>query len=488
MQAGTTTTIGPAAGPLLRTAGRPAATHAAPASVTGAEQGDRPPESRPEGLDGPGLRADSPAISLVEFPLTDTASAAPLSRGADGILRYGNLSPALTELLDLQVHAFANREAVVEVGGGRLTYRELWHSASRVAGGLQEHGIGYGDRVAVHMPPGVRWVQAFLGALLSGAVPVLVHHGLPGGLAEKVIADSDADFVLGSAERGCGATRGGGAWSADLPDGAAFIDDGAALNDLALLCYTEGSGANEMPTGVELTNENLLSAIRSMVAALDLPTDGMHNLVLQPLAHAGGCVDQLLPTFAVGGTVVLAQGGAGVARAIAGERVDTVAANTRILAGLLPELAAGRAGGLPTDRVVRISRSDQRIPTAGSAAADAAGPDFAAELCQVFPSARQWSVWGATETSGIGLALGPTAGPVGGVDGTVLGFPFGGTELALCGPRAAAGHGELLCRGPNVSRRYWKDPQRTADRFTGTWFHTGDQVSIGRDGMVRRSA
>lgn len=483
MQAGTTTTIGPTAGPLLRTT-------AGPAAGTAAEGGDRTAQSRPRSLEGPCRRADPPAISLVEFPQADTSSAAPLSRGADGILRYGNLSPALTELLDLQVHAFANREAVVEVGGGRLTYRELWHSASRVAGGLQEHGIGYGDRVAVHMPPGVRWVQAFLGALLSGAVPVLVHHGLPSRAAEQVIVDSDADFVLGSRQRGCGATRGDGPWSPELPDGAAFIDDGAALNDLALLCYTDGAGANELPTGVELTNENLLSAIRSMVAALDLPTDGMRNLVLQPLAHAGGCVDQLLPTFAVGGTVVLAQGAGGVARAIAGEGVDTVAANTRILAGLLPELAAGRAGGLPTERVIRISRSDQRAGTADGDAAEAtgAGPDFAAQLCRVFPSARQWSVWGATETSGIGLALGPTAGPVGGVDGTLLGFPFGGTELALCGPRAASGHGELLCRGPNVSRRYWKDPQRTADRFTGTWFHTGDQVSIGRDGLVRRSA
>lgn len=460
MQAGTTTIIGPVAG---------ADAHR-----------DGPVAQTSRGFSGPAPDSAGTATTLVEFHIADHGSAAPLSRGADGVLRYGNLSPALTELLDLQVHAFANRDAVVEVGVGRLTYRELWHSASRVAGGLQEHGIGYGDRVAVHMPPGVRWVQAFLGALLSGAVPVLVHDGLPGGLAEQVIADAEADFVLGSAQRGCGATRGGGQWSTDLPDGAAFIDDGAALNDLALLCYTDGAGAGQPPTGVELTNENLLSAIRSMVAALDLPTEGLRNLVLHPLAYAGGCVDQLLPTFAVGGTVVLAHGAAGVARAIATEKVDTVAASAPLLAGLLPELAAGRAAGLPTDRVVRISTADQR-PVA-------AAPGVTQELCEVFPSARQWSVWGATETSGIGLALGPTAGPAEGVDGTVLGFPFGGTELALSGPRAASGQGELLCRGPNVSRRYWNDPQRTADRFTGTWFHTGDQVSIGRDGLVRRSA
>lgn len=56
------------------------------------------------------------------------------------------------------------------------------------------------------------------------------------------------------------------------------------------------------------------------------------------------------------------------------------------------------------------------------------------------------------------------------------------------GPRAAADHGELLCRGPNVTPRYWNDPQTTQSRFTGSWFHTGNQVSIDADGLVRRAA
>ncbi|PXX68890.1 acyl-CoA synthetase (AMP-forming)/AMP-acid ligase II [Nocardia tenerifensis] len=410
---------------------------------------------------------------LVEYPLTrPCAPDNPLARGADGVLRYGNLTPALTELLDLQVHAFSTREAVVEVGGPRLTYRELWHSASRIAGGLQEHGIGYGDRVAVHMPTGVRWVQAFLGALLSGAVPVLVHDGLPDAVAERVIADSSADFVLGR-----DIARG-----ADLPDGAAYIDDGAALGDLALLSYTSGTPHSATaPKGVELTNENLLSAIRSVVSALDLPTDGLRNLVLLPLAHASGCVDQLLPTFAVGGTVVLARDGRGLAEAVVSERIDMVSATPRIFAGLLPELAALHDDGVRTGDIVRISKAWHR---GERAVAPAAPADLAAELREMFPAARQWSIWGATETSGIGLAV-DDAASVPDV-GAVLGFPFGGTELALWGPQAQAGHGELLCRGPNVCPRYWNDPTTTAARFTGTWFHTGDQVTIDADGLVRR--
>lgn len=417
---------------------------------------------------------------LVEYPQSrragsscagstnDGRSEDPLARAADGILRYGNLTPALTELLDIQVHTFAAREAVVEIGGPRLTYRELWYSASRIAGGLQEHGIGYGDRVAVRLPVGARWVQAFLGALLSGAVPVLVPDGLPDAVAERVIGDACIDFVLDGGGRAAG-------YGEAMPDAAAFIDDGASLGELALLCYTSpclGTG----PRGVELTNENLLSAIRSVVGALELPTDGLRNLVLLPLAHASGCVDQLLPTFAVGGTVVLTPDRSAVPEALVAERIDMVSATPRIFAGLLPGLA-----GLRVERVRQICSAGHRAELA--AADPAACEAVSASLREVFPAARQWSVWGATETSGIGLARDDDSS---GRD--TLGFAFGGTELALCGPRADAGQGELLCRGPNVTPRYWNDPQTTESRFTGTWFHTGNQVSIDDDGLVRQAA
>ncbi|WP_280340226.1 class I adenylate-forming enzyme family protein [Nocardia neocaledoniensis] len=404
-----------------------------------------------------GQNENEQGATIIEFPAKGAAGR--LTRGSDGILRYGDLNPALTELLDLRVHSFTGREAVVEVGGPRLTYRELWHSASRIAGGLQDHGIGYGDRVAVHMPTSARWVQAFLGALLSGAVPVLVPDTLPAAIAERVIADSRADFVLGP--------------DGPLPDSAAYIDDGAALADPALLCYTGTAARQPVPTGVELTNENLLSAVSSVVGALDLPADGLRNLMLLPLAHASGCVDQLLPTFAVGGTVVLAPRPHRLADVLAAERIDTVSATPRILAGLLPELLGSGAGR----GVRRISKACHR----SERAAAAAPASLTAALRAQFPAARQWSVWGATETSGIGLMVDDTDRAE---SGSTLGFAFGGTELALAGPQAPAGRGELLCRGPNVSRRYWNDPDASAVRFSGTWFHTGNLVSIDSDGLV----
>ena len=57
-----------------------------------------------------GQSEHEPGATIIEFPAH--AAAGRLTRGSDGILRYGDLSPALTELLDLRVHAFTGREAL----------------------------------------------------------------------------------------------------------------------------------------------------------------------------------------------------------------------------------------------------------------------------------------------------------------------------------------------------------------------------------------
>ncbi|MCX5043700.1 long-chain fatty acid--CoA ligase [Aldersonia sp. NBC_00410] len=388
----------------------------------------------------------------VEYPLLGASRNGSVTRGPDGVLRYGDLSPALTELLDVRVHRYANRVAVVEIGGPSLTYRELWGSAARIAGGLNSRGIGYGDRVGIRLDNGARWVQAFLGALLSGAVPVPVNDRPGCGDAAYVLDDSAVDFVLDD----------------DMPDATAFIDDGASLGEVALLCYTNGTHGR--PKGVELSNENLLSTIESVVDTLGLVNTGMRNLMMVPLAHASGCVDQLLPTLAVGGTVVIPSefGADALVRALRQEQVDVVATT----ADVLRDLCTDR---VPTDaRVTTVCCSGGALTAAQ-----------AQRVGRVFPAASQWSVWGATETSGIGLALSglcPDDRP------GFVGAPFGGTELALLGPDAEHGVGELLCRGPNVTRGYWNNPEATAQSFTGNWFHTGDQVEIDRNGFVRLTA
>ena len=68
--------------------------------------------------------------------------------GSDGIKRYTGLSQNLITLLRATVEAAGDVEALVELSGERVTYRQLWDRATRVAGGLRAKGVSAGDRVA----------------------------------------------------------------------------------------------------------------------------------------------------------------------------------------------------------------------------------------------------------------------------------------------------------------------------------------------------
>ena len=55
-------------------------------------------------------------------------------------------------------------------------------------------------------------------------------------------------------------------------------------------------------------------------------------------------------------------------------------------------------------------------------------------------------------------------------------------------PCAVDENGELLVRGDNVFKGYWRKPEKTKEEFTDDgWFKTGDIASIGQDGYVRIS-
>ena len=42
--------------------------------------------------------------------------------------------------------------------------------------------------------------------------------------------------------------------------------------------------------------------------------------------------------------------------------------------------------------------------------------------------------------------------------------------------------GELLIRGPQVMKAYWKQPEESAEALAGGWFHTGDIAQMDAEG------
>ncbi|MCD2195234.1 AMP-binding protein [Actinomycetospora endophytica] len=381
----------------------------------------------------------------------DTAG---ITRGADGVARYDRLAPSIVAMVRASVERRPDVEAVVEVGGDRVTYGELWDRAAAVAGGLVLDGVRRGDRVASLLPAGLDWVVGFLGTLLAGAVAVPVNTRFAPPEIEHVLADSGATAVL----------RAG----SPLPSGHPEALDDLVPSDLAAIFYT--SGTTGRPKGARTTHGNFLANVETAIRVIGFDRaegPSVRNLVSVPLFHVTGCNSQLLVQLGLGGTTVVLptfERGTFV-RTIVEERIDTIVSVPAIY-------------GLTLVRAdIDADLSHVRRVTYGGAPI---APALVRRLAERLPRARLGNGFGLTETSSIATFL-PHEYAADHAD--AVGFAAPVVDLALAGADDA-GVGELLVRGPNVVDGYWAAPEATASTFLDGWLHTGDLARVD-DGIVR---
>jgi acyl-CoA synthetase (AMP-forming)/AMP-acid ligase II len=67
-----------------------------------------------------------------------------------------------------------------------------------------------------------------------------------------------------------------------------------------------------------------------------------------------------------------------------------------------------------------------------------------------------------------------------------LGLVLPGQEVRISGSRGedlpAGESGEIVVRGPNVMKEYFRDPDATARTLRDGWLHTGDRGHVDADG------
>src|SRR5262249_2921854 len=242
-------------------------------------------------------------------------------------------------------------------------------------------------------------------------------------------------------------------------------------DDIALFLHT--SGTTSRPKGVPLSHTNLLASAANVVATYAL-TSADVSLCVMPLFHVHGLVASTLATLCSGGTVIVPP------------RFSASA--------FWPSVTAHRATwytAVPTIHQVLLIRADEdQAPVPGTSSlrfirscSSALAPATMAGLEARF-GCPVLEAYGMTEAAHQ-MASNPLPpeprrpGSVGrGTGVQVAIMDDTGTLLP------AGSQGEVVIKGPNVTRGYHNNPEANAAAFTNGWFRTGDQGILDVDGYL----
>ena len=375
----------------------------------------------------------------------------------------------LHETLVASAERVPEREAVV-AGAERLTYAELRERALRLAGALQELGVGRGDRVAIYMDNSAGAATAIYAAMLAGGVFVVVNPQTKEDKLLYVLDDCEAAVLLteGALTRTAVAAAAAApsvkaVIAAVAPEGVEGVLDfedvvasaapgprpaGTIPLDLAALIYT--SGSTGFPKGVMMTHGNMVFAAGSIAQYLRLGADERILGVL-PLAFDYGLY-QLLMAVLRGGTLVLERSFAFPAQTVKRVQEEEITVFPGVPTVYATLLSMRRGMDFELGSVRRVTNTAAALPAT-----------FHAEMRRIFPNALIFAMYGLTECKRVCylepelLERKPTS----------VGRAIPGTETMVLredGTPVEPGEtGILHVRGPHVMVGYWRKPEQTAE-------------------------
>jgi len=418
-----------------------------------------------------------------------------------------------------------------------ITYEELGEQVRNVARGLLEMGVGQGEKVGIFSANRPEWTIADYGILSVGAVSVPIYATNTAKQAQYIINDAEIRIIfVGGAEQyekimtffedspylkkiivfdGNVVRDGkGGAVSFRdfIKEGRASKKDGelekrienASIDDLATLIYT--SGTTGEPKGVMLHHSNFYHSFLAHDERLDV-SDRDVSMCFLPLSHV---FERAWSYFALdkGMTIAYCDDTSRIVEYLQEVKPTVMCAVPRfyekIYSAVFEKLEtappkkkklfhwAVRTG----EEVYKLKKEREKVPLslafrhrlAESLVLNkirgivggrirffpCAGAPLSQRIEEFFHSAgiRITYGYGLTETTATvtcheNYHFRP---------GTV-GKPIKGVEVKI------APNGEVLVRGENVMKGYYKKPEATAEVFENGWFKTGD-VGVLEDGYL----
>ncbi|MHA7873075.1 MAG: AMP-binding protein, partial [Hyphococcus sp.] len=367
--------------------------------------------------------------------------------------------------------------------GRSLSYGEIDDLSAKIAGALISAGLAPGDRIVVQVEKSPENVALYLAAMRAGIVYVPLNTGYTANEVEYFLSDAEPSIVVCDPARAPAleesAKRAGTKHLLTLDaEGAGTLMQAASNansfndsqprhgDDLAVILYT--SGTTGRSKGAMLTHDNLASNAIALNQLWGLASEDvlLHAL---PIFHIHGLFVALHTTMLSACEILFLPKFDAAAVRAALPRASVMMGVPTFYARLLAEPEFGKDDA-----------AHMRLFISGSA-------PLTEEVFAAFEARTGHRI---LERYGMSEAGMIASNPLGGerLAGTV-GYALPGVTVRITDDAreiAPAGEtGNVEVKGPNVFKGYWRNPEKTAEEFTGDgFFKTGDIGMLHEDGRL----
>lgn len=404
------------------------------------------------------------------------------------IILVCNMNPTLGEILAKSAHRFPDKIAII-CDGKRVAYRELNSRVNQLAHGFLDSGITRGTRVAILMYNSVELVEIYFALAKVGSVGIPLNFRLTIPELFSIAENADAttlilgeefestfsqsksqllkveQFIIVEKEN----RKRGGFYNLchNKPDHETEII--VKPEDESFIIYT--SGTTGEAKGVILTHKNHFWNTINYTIAYQMDENDV-ELALTPMFHSS-TMGRIFTYIFTGATFITSDHFDPVQamELINQHQVTSITQTPTMYAALLN---LPRKDHYHTSSVKRIVSGAAPI-----------SPEMKGELAQLFPHAGIFDLYGLTEASPGVTILGPYDPPE---KINSVGKPMMSVTIKVVGEGGellpSGESGEIICRGPNVMKGYYKNEATTQEVLKGGWLYTGDVGKIDQDGYL----
>ncbi len=395
------------------------------------------------------------------------------------------------DFLDRAEAVYPHRVGVVDEPGdfqqgglGSVTYGDLAARARAMAAGLDELGIGRGERVAIVSHNSARLLESFFGVTTWGRVLVPVNFRLSAQEVAYIVEHSGARVLLidPELEDHLASITAEHRWLLGKDSDEALLRMDRELvaweqpdeDATATINYTSGTTAR--PKGVQITHRNIW--VNGVTFALHAGvTDRDVYLHTLPMFHANGWGMPFAMTgLGVPQVVIRKIDGAEILRRVEKYGVTVMCAAPAVVASVL-DAAQTWDGPIPGSGGAGLDRT--RVICAGAPPPSRTIQRIEADLGWEF-----LQIYGLTETSPL-LTVNRRRAEEDDLPPEEAARRLSRAGMPALGCRVRISEsGEVLVRSNVVMEGYWQQPDASADALEGGWFHTGDGGVLDDEGYL----